>query len=418
MSQSVVCAERRLGLFEAAGVELEYMIVDRGSLDVRPLADELFRRATGQRRSDVEFPDVTWSNELVLHVVELKTTAPAASLAGLVAAFQGHVRRIDELLAPLGARLMPTAMHPWMDPQREMRLWPHDQHAVYEAFHRAFDCRGHGWANLQSAHLNLPFADDHEFGRLHAAIRLLLPLLPALAASSPVVEGRPTGLMDNRMERYRTNARRIPSIAGRVVPEPVFSESEYRRRIFEPMFADIAPFDPAGLLRDEFLNARGAIPRFGRGSIEIRVLDVQECPAADLAILAAVTAVLAALVAQRWSSLAAQQAFPTDSLVQLLRATIRDADQAVVDDRRYLELLGAPAGHAPTAGNLWKRLAGDLGLAGDVDRALRVILEQGPLARRILRALGGDFSPARLRKTYRRLCDCLAAGALFPGESC
>ena len=36
--------------------------------------------------------------------------------------------------------------------------------------------------------LNLPFSSDEEFGRLHAAIRLLLPLLPALAASSPLVE--------------------------------------------------------------------------------------------------------------------------------------------------------------------------------------------------------------------------------------
>ena len=50
--------------------------------------------------------------------------------------------------------------------------------------------------------------------------------------------------------------------------------------------------------RDEWLNARGAIARFGRGTIEIRVLDVQECPQADLAICAAVVEVLQALVAE------------------------------------------------------------------------------------------------------------------------
>jgi len=47
-----------------------------------------------------------------------------------------------------------------MDPNREMVIWPHDYSVVYEAFNRIFDCRGHGWANLQAVHLNLPFADD------------------------------------------------------------------------------------------------------------------------------------------------------------------------------------------------------------------------------------------------------------------
>ena len=35
-----------------------------------------------------------------------------------------------------------------------------------------------------------------------------------------------------------------------------------------------------------FISACRAIARFTRGAIEIRVLDVQECPAADLAMLA------------------------------------------------------------------------------------------------------------------------------------
>ena len=89
---------------------------------------------------------------------------------------------------------MPTGMHPWMDPAREFELWPHGDREIYAAFDRIFDCRGHGWANLQSMHLNLPFADDDEFGRLHAAIRALLPLLPALAASSPFADGHARGL--------------------------------------------------------------------------------------------------------------------------------------------------------------------------------------------------------------------------------
>ena len=70
-----------------------------------------------------------------------------------------------------------------------MRLWPHENREVYDAFDRIFSCKGHGWANLQSMHINLPFADDAEFGRLHAAIRFLMPLMPGLTASSPVMDG-------------------------------------------------------------------------------------------------------------------------------------------------------------------------------------------------------------------------------------
>src|SRR6218665_2691544 len=298
----------KLHLFEAYGIELEYMLVSEKTLDILPKADDvLAAQAGGEITSDVEFPDITWSNELVRHVLELKTTEPRADLSGLADAMQSHVDRLNVLAAPIGGRLLPTAMHPWMNPGREMELWPHDNHVIYDTFNRIFDCRGHGWANLQSMHINLPFPGDAEFGRLHAAVRLVLPILPALAASSPVVEGEPTGLLDSRLEQYRTNSRRIASITGRVVPEPVYTQADYDREIFQPMFRDIAPHDPTGVLQQEFLNARGAIARFGRGSIEIRVIDLQECPQADIAIARLVIDVLKRLVDETWTPLDRQQ---------------------------------------------------------------------------------------------------------------
>jgi gamma-glutamyl:cysteine ligase YbdK (ATP-grasp superfamily) len=188
--------KRPLHLFEGFGVELEYMIVDRDTLNVRPIADRLLADAAGEIVSDVEFDRIAWSNELALHVIELKTNGPTASLAGLAEEFHQQVGQIDSLLSNHNARLMPTAMHPWMDPHTEFELWPHEHSSIYAAYNRIFDCHGHGWANLQSMHINLPFADDAEFGRLHAAIRLLLPILPALAASSPIVEGQKTEWLD------------------------------------------------------------------------------------------------------------------------------------------------------------------------------------------------------------------------------
>ncbi len=201
--------------------------------------------------------------------------------------------------------------------------------------------------------MNLPFCGDEEFGRLHAAVRLLLPILPALAASSPFVEGHPAAALDARMEFYRGNCRRIPSITARVVPESVFCEKDYRRTILDPMYRDIASLDPAGVLRHEWLNSRGAIARFDRGTIEIRVLGVQECPRADLAICAAAAAVLRALVEQRWAEAARQQVATTESLQAILLASIRDGDRAIIGDGGYLELLGFPEGRC-TAGELWR----------------------------------------------------------------
>jgi len=408
-----------LHLSEGFGVELEYMIVDAQDLSVLPVADEVLRSVAGAYESEVEQGDVAWSNELVLHVIEMKTNGPAPSLDPLGCRFQEHVGRINRLLKPLGGRLMPTGMHPWMDPA-EMRLWPHEYSPIYQTYHRIFNCRGHGWANLQAVHLNLPFADDAEFGRLHAAVRLVLPLLPALAASTPVVDGRPSGFLDTRLDVYRTNAARFPSIAGLVVPEPVFTRAQYEREILRPMYADIRPFDPQGTLQHEFLNSRGAIARFERGSIEIRLLDVQECPAADVAVCAAVAGVMRVLCEERFAGFADQPAFGAEPLHDLLLAAIRDADRATVADRGYLALYGFP-GEKCTAGELWHHLCETVyrwapECGPPWARPLDVILHHGPLARRILAALSGDGSAGRLRAVYGRLCECLAQGTVFLGE--
>jgi gamma-glutamyl:cysteine ligase YbdK (ATP-grasp superfamily) len=313
--------------------------------------------------------------------------------------------------------LMPTAMHPSMVPALETRLWPHESSPVYEAYDRIFGCAGHGWSNLQSCHVNLPFAGDEEFGRLHAAIRVLLPILPALAASSPVVEGRVTGLLDNRLDAYRRNQARVPSICGAIVPEPVFTTGEYRERILGRIYRDIAPFDPQGILQHEFLNSRGAIARFSRSAIEIRLLDVQEAPVADLGIALLIGAALRALVEGRVGDAAAVRGQATGALAAILERCIADGEAAIVDDGGFLAMLGV-AGRRASALEIWAHLA-ERALADaaadcrDLVTAVRTILAEGPLARRLLRALGASPAPERIAAVYRELCACLAAGRLF-----
>ncbi|WP_205500714.1 carboxylate-amine ligase [Rufibacter psychrotolerans] len=407
---------KRLRLFEGFGVEMEYMIVDRDTLAVKPIADEVLNAEAGQLTSDVERGPMAWSNELVLHVLELKTNGPAPELAPLAHLFHAEVQRVNELLRPHHAMLLPTGAHPFMDPFRETRLWPHEASEIYEAYNRIFNCQGHGWSNLQSTHLNLPFGSDQEFGRLHAAIRLVLPLIPALSAASPVLDGRPTGLLDTRLEVYRTNQQQIPLIAGQVVPEAVFSQAQYEAEIFQPMFRAIAPHDPQGDLQDEFLNSRGAIARFSRGAIEIRIIDNQECPLADVAIVTLVTEVLRQLVAETWSSYENQQKASTEELASVFLDSLKNGPETEIRHAAYLHLLGYPQPEATLQevwSHLWARVQQSLVFTPEVTQAIETILREGPLAQRLLRALGPDPSPEQIKAVYQQLAECLAQNKLF-----
>jgi gamma-glutamyl:cysteine ligase YbdK (ATP-grasp superfamily) len=402
-----------LGLFEGYGIEIEYMIVDGESLDVRPICDELIQTVAGDTVSEVERGDIAWSNELALHVLELKTNGPSPTIADLGEKFQAEVRFANERLEALGARLLPTAMHPWMDPASEVELWPHEFNEVYRTFDRIFGCSGHGWGNLQSTHINLPFADDGEFARLHAAIRLVLPLIPALAASSPIADGSPSGVLDARLRYYATNCARQPSVTGVVVPEPVYSIDEYHRLILEQIYQDLAPLDRAGVLRHEWVNARGAIARFDRMALEIRVVDTQECPAADIAVATAISACVRALVEETWCDLREQREWDHRALAVILDRAVEAGGDAVLSDRRFLRCFRFPESGKARMGDLWQHIieisAGHESWPTGSRHALGTILGHGCLARRILAAT----REASLREIYGSLAECLDRGESF-----
>ena len=403
-----------LHLFEGYGVELEYMIVSRTDLKVAPLTDQVLKQEAGTICNEVEVGSLCWSNELVMHVIEQKTNGPADHLDGLAVKFQQGISSINHHLEKFDACLLPGGMHPWMNPLTDTQLWPHDDSIIYDTYNRVFSCQGHGWSNLQSTHVNLPFCGDEEFGRLHTAIRLILPLLPALAASSPIMEGHFTGLLDYRLHAYQQNQRKIPQITGALVPEAVFTAAEYERSVLQPIYAAIAPYDPDAILQNEWLNSRGAIARFERNTIEIRLLDIQECPAADLAIIELICSVLKALVTEEMCDYSAQQKPDTSALAKMLAAAIGDAEQATIADPCFLALFGY-AGKRASMQQLWQHLARKWcpQLISDKAAPLAVILNQGPLARRILKQTSLSPSRHKLKTVYGRLRECLAHGEML-----
>ncbi|MBN1128016.1 MAG: hypothetical protein JXA71_03470 [Chitinispirillaceae bacterium] len=404
-------------LFERFGVEIEYMIVDQAGLAVKPIADELLHAASGTYDNEVKKGPVSWSNELSLHLIELKCGEPVRALGELEATLLENIKEANRLLWEDEALLLGTGMHPFMNPHSETRLWPHGNHTIYETFDRIFSCNRHGWSNVQSVHLNLPFANDHEFGRLHAAIRLVLPLIPALAASSPLMENRISGFLDTRMEVYRSNSLLVPFITGDVVPEPVYTRDEYQKKILEPIYFELVPFDPEGILREEWVNARGAIPRFERDTIEIRVIDTQETPRADLAVASAVIGAIRLLADERLSSFEMQKQWEVEPLAAILLDTIQQGERAAVINQDYCAALGYGKGQC-CAGDLWKHLVGliekhDAAFIAPHRGALDHILRHGTLASRILAALEHKASWKTIDAVYRRLAECLASGEML-----
>ncbi|HCM75296.1 MAG TPA: glutamate--cysteine ligase [Cytophagales bacterium] len=407
----------RIHLFQGYGIELEYMLVDKDTLAVKPVTDELLKHELGEYGSDFENGIVTWSNELVLHVIELKSTEPESNFNALENGFAENVKRINAILDKWNAMLMPTAAHPFMDPLKETKLWPHDNNEVYQIYDKIFNTQGHGWSNLQSTHLNLPFYDDEEFAKLHAAVRIVLPILPALCASSPILDGKLTGMVDTRLKYYKTNQARIPSITGKVIPEALFSKRNYLNSIYEKIKADIAPFDPDHVLNPIWVNSRGAIPRFDRGSIEIRLMDIQECPSADMAIISLVIETIKAFVSEKFISLDEQMKMKTDPMALLFEKCMVTGQQTQVNMPEYLAAFGIKNGPV-SAIDIWKKVMDKLTKSGNtslqnLNRELSVIFNEGTLSDRIVKSLAGDLSEKAIKTTYLRLCGCLEQNKMF-----
>jgi gamma-glutamyl:cysteine ligase YbdK (ATP-grasp superfamily) len=175
-------------------------------------------------------------------------------------------------------------MHPLLKLD-ETGIWPHRHRQIYEAYSRIFSLRRHGWLNIQSFHLNLPYSNEESGILLHNTLVNISPFLSAISASSPIYEGRLGERVDNRLFFYTQNQKEIPSVTGDVIPEYTFSFSQYKKSIIGKYSNDLAKAGADKLILDkEWVNSRGVIFRFDRKAIEIRAMDEQECIKSDVAL--------------------------------------------------------------------------------------------------------------------------------------
>lgn len=259
-----------------------------------------------------------------LHVIEIKANQPFKTPDVFEETMQSAVTNLSTIVEKYGARLLGTGMHPLLK-FSDTGIWSHYHKKIYNEYGKIFNLSQHGWLNIQSFHLNLPYRKEDDATQIHNKLCNLCAYLPAITASSPFVEGNPGRDTDNRLQYYKINQKEVPSIAGDVIPEYISSFKQYKNDIIGGYSKDLSK---AGadkiLLEKEWVNSRGIIFRFDRSALEIRVIDEQECIKSDVAIACFIRATLRGMLADNTELL------PHQVLVDNLNAIIKDGLRAKV----------------------------------------------------------------------------------------
>jgi gamma-glutamyl:cysteine ligase YbdK (ATP-grasp superfamily) len=280
------------------GPEHEFCLVNK-ELKPLPIADEVIKGYFGKTVNFVEQKGFTFGKELQLHVMELKANEPFQTPQEFEVTMQNGVVELSRIVRKHGASLLGTGMHPLLRLD-ETGVWQHRHRRIYEEYAKIFNLKQHGWLNIQSFHLNLPFADENDGVEMHNQLANLCAYLPAISASSPIYEGKVGPYVDNRLWFYKTNQAEVLSIAGDVIPEYTASFNRYREEVIGKYSQDLARAGAGKtLLKREWVNSRGVIFRFDRKALEVRVVDEQECIKSDVALSCFVRAALRGIMNQQ-----------------------------------------------------------------------------------------------------------------------
>jgi gamma-glutamyl:cysteine ligase YbdK (ATP-grasp superfamily) len=307
------------------GPEHEYSLVGE-NLKPLPISDKIIKGYCGKIINFIELPKFTFGKEMQLHVMEIKANQPFMTPLEFEETMQNAVTTLSQIVQKHGAKLLGTGMHPLLKLQ-DTAVWPHYHKKIYQQYGRIFNLNQHGWLNIQSFHLNLPYQKEADAVQIHNQLANLCAYLPAITASSPIYEGKNGPDIDNRLQFYKVNQREVPSVTGGVIPEYVSFLSQYKRDVIERYTQDLADKGAdKTLLHREWVNSRGVIFRFDRCALEVRVMDEQECVKSDVALACFVRAALRGLITLN------AELLPRGVLVKDLDAVIKDGLNAHVSN--------------------------------------------------------------------------------------
>jgi glutamate---cysteine ligase / carboxylate-amine ligase len=232
------------------GIEEEFAVLDAATLDLVPRFEELRDAAA----SDPLLAD-SIAGELISSEIEIRS-GRGENVHDSIARQREMRRRLFALAASRGVALGATGTHPWAD-YREQRF------IDTEHYRRVVE--GLRWVaqrnNAFSLHAHVGVQGIDRAVRTCDRLRPVLPLLLAVSASSPFVDGVDSGLHSARSQIF---TRSFPRCG---IPDAFGSWTAYREYI-EFLFATRSIV--------EYTQVWWSIrPHFAFGTVEVRICDAQ-----------------------------------------------------------------------------------------------------------------------------------------------
>jgi len=233
------------------GVEEEFSILDPQTLELIQRYEEMCAAA---EESDPELRAAI-TGELISSEIEIISGA-GADLADALARQRSHRRRLFALAAAQGVSLGATGTHPWADYREQPIINTEHYRRVEEGLKYV------AWRNNTfSLHVHVGLRDIDRAVRVCDRLRPVLPLLLAISANSPFLDGRDTGLHSARTQSF---TRSFPRCG---IPDAFGGWRAYREYIEFLMRTNSIV---------EFTQIWWSVrPHFSFGTVELRICDVQ-----------------------------------------------------------------------------------------------------------------------------------------------
>jgi carboxylate-amine ligase len=187
------------------GVEEEFALLDPVELGLVQRYDELRRAADAD---PILAPSV--SGELIASEIEIRS-GKGEDFAAAIAAQRCARQRLFALAAELGIALGSTGTHPWSD-YREQQIIPTDHYRRVEEGLKYVAWRN----NTFALHVHVGISGADRAVRVCDRLRPVLPILLAISANSPFLDGRVSGLHSARTQIFTKSFPRcgIPDVYG------------------------------------------------------------------------------------------------------------------------------------------------------------------------------------------------------------
>jgi len=232
------------------GVEEEFAILDPDTLDLAPRFEEL--RAAAESDS-VLFEGIT--GELISSEIEI-ISGRASDLHDALDKQRERRRGLFALARAHGAALAATGTHPWADYREQPIIDTEHYHRVEDGL-RYVAKRN----NTFSLHVHLGVRDLDRAVRVCDRLRGVLPLLLAISANSPYIDGCDSGLQSARTQSFTKSFPRCG------IPDAFGGWAAYREYIeFLMRTRSIVEFTQV------WWSVR---PHFSFGTVEVRICDAQ-----------------------------------------------------------------------------------------------------------------------------------------------